>query len=152
IGRRIAEEQPYIAEALVGGHGMARGLRALGPLGTVRTTVVRDERPFHVITEARFARIDRVLERVFREMKIRATASLVPGTDDTTLRVRLDFSRPLDEKDTAISELDDIEHMRFVLTEGCFGAVNGFEVQDGFSARLSSDWLDRAEQAYEAKG
>lgn len=39
-----------------------------------------------------------------------------------------------------------------MLTEGRFGAVGGFDVTDGVSAMLSSDWMDRAEKAYEAKG
>jgi hypothetical protein len=71
----------------------------------------------------------------------------------TTLRVRLDFSRALEEKQTPVSELAEaIEDFRFVLTEGRFGAVSGFDVTDGVSAKLSRDWMDRAEMAYEAKG
>ena len=151
VGRRLEEEQQYIGPATLGGHGAARALAALG--GTVRTTVLRDERPFHVVTDARFSAIDRVLERLFVEMGIRSSASLVHDGEQTVLRVRLDFSRPLEKKQTPASELAEaIEDFRFVLTEGRFGVVSGFDVTDGVSATLSRDWMDRAEKAYEAKG
>jgi hypothetical protein len=152
-GRRVEEEQRYIGAAILGAHGAARALAALGAQGPVRTTVLRDDRPFHVVTDARFAAIDRVLERLFVEMGIRCSASLVHDRAQTTLRVRLDFSRALEEKQTPVSELAEaIEDFRFVLTEGRFGAVSGFDVTDGVSAKLSRDWMDRAEMAYEAKG
>ena len=118
----MAEEQGYIGTALLGTHGTARGLAALDPQGSVRTTVLRDERPFHVVTEARYAGVDRVLDRVFSEAGIRTSASIVRGVDSNTLRVLLDFSHPLEEHDTAVSQLmDDIEHLRIVLTEGDSG-------------------------------
>ena len=153
VGKRIAEEQAYIGAAFLGTHGAARGLAAIGPQGSVRTTVLRDERPFHVVTDANFAAVDRVLARVFTEMAVKTSASLVRGSDENTLRVRLDFSRPLEEHETPVSQLmDNIEHFRVVLTEGRIGHVTGFDVTDGTSATLSAEWLDRAEKAYEAKG
>jgi len=151
-GTRVMEEQGYIGVALLGSHGAARGLAALDPVGSVRTTVVRDQRPFLVLTSARFASVDRVLTRLFAEMQIRSTASLVRGADENSLRVRLDFSRPLEGEETAVSELgDNVEHLRIVLTDGRFGAVSGFDVAEGTSATLSKEWLERAEHAYETK-
>jgi hypothetical protein len=153
VGKRLIEEQGYIGAALLGTHGAARGLGALDPQMPVRTTIVRDERPFMVLTTAQFTSIDRVLTRLFAEMGIRTSASILRGVDENTLRVRLDFSRPLDEHETAVSELgDNIEHLRIVPTEGRFGAVSGFDVTDGISATLSSEWLERAEKASEVKG
>ena len=153
VGKRLIEEQGYIGAALLGTHGVARGLAALDPQMAVRTTIVRDERPFVIVTTARFASIDRVLTRVFTEMGIRTSASVARGVNETTLRVRLDFSQPLDEGETPVSQLaDNIEHLRIVLTEGRFGAVTGFDVTDGMSAALSNEWLERAEKACEAKG
>lgn len=151
-GKRLIEEQGYIGPALLGTHGVARGLAALDPQAPVRTTVVRDERPFLVLTSARFASIDRVLTRVFTEMGIRSSASVVRGEDATTLRVRLDFSQPLDERETPVSQLaDNIEKLRIVMTEGRFGAVTGFDVTDSMSATLSNEWLERVEKASETK-
>ena len=152
IGKRLIEEQGYIGAALLGTQGVARGLAALDPQAPVRTTVVREERPFLVLTSARFASIDRVLTKLFAQMGIRTSASILRVADENTLRVRLDFSRPLDGEETAVSELgDNIEHLRIVLTEGRFGAVSGFDVADGTSATLSAEWLDRADKAAEAK-
>jgi hypothetical protein len=153
IGKRIVEEQTYLGAALRGTHGVARGLAALDPLSPVRTTVVRDERPFLVLTSARFGSVDHVLTRLFAEAGVRSSASLVHGADETTLRVRLDFSRPIDGDETALSQLgDNMERLRIVVSEGRFGAVSGFDVTDETSATLSAEWLERAEKAYDSKG
>ena len=150
---QIAEEQRYIGGVWVRTHGVARGLAVLGPVGVVQTTVVRERRPFHVVTSANFTAVDRVFARLFTEMGISTTASLVYGNGENTLRVRLDFSRQLDERETPVSELgDNIEHLRIVLTEGRFATVSGFDVADGTSATFSAEWLDQVEKAYERKG
>lgn len=150
--RRLAEEQEYIGEAILGAHGTARGLAALGPLGAVRTAVLRSERPFHVVASAEFAATDQVLERVFTEMGIETSASFVRRGDEATLRVRLDFSHPLEEHETAVSKLmDSFERFRLVLTEGRIAETSGLDVTDGTSATLSDEWLERAERASEAK-
>ena len=151
-GKRFMEEQAYIGPALLGTQGVARGLAALDPQMPVRTTVVRDQRPFLVLTSARFSSIDRVLTRLFTEMGVRTSASIQQGIDGNTLRVRMDFSRPLEEHETAVSELgDNLEHLRIVLTEGRFGAASGFDVTDDTSATLSPEWLDRVEKASETR-
>src|SRR4029453_14546850 len=41
VGKRLIEEQAYIGPALLGAHGVARGLAALDPQAPVRTTRVR---------------------------------------------------------------------------------------------------------------
>ena len=51
-GARFTEEQLYIGPALIGAHRAALALQALGPDAPIRTTVVRDERPFHVLTSS----------------------------------------------------------------------------------------------------
>jgi hypothetical protein len=152
LDKRLSEERQYIGPALLGAHGVARGLAALAPQAPVRTTVLRDERPFHVVTDGRFASIDSLISRLFTELGIPASARLARDGSQTTLRVRLDFGRPGKEHHTDVTELADaIETVRFVLTEGRFGAVQGVEVTDGSSARLSRDWLEAAERASEAK-
>ncbi len=152
VDKRVGEEQQFIGAALLGTHGAARGLASLHPLDPVRTTVLRDERPFHVVTAARFSAVDRTIEQFFLEMGVRTSASIVRDGPQTTLRVRLDFSHPPDDRKTEVSELlDDIERLRLVLTEGRFGAGSGFDVADQIVATLSKDWLARAELAHEAK-
>src|SRR5512145_7953 len=87
-GKRAAEEHAYIGPALLGAHRVARGLHALEPASLVRTTVVRDERPFHVISEAKFSRIDAMLERLLVESGLPARVTLSQEDDRTTLRIR----------------------------------------------------------------
>jgi hypothetical protein len=153
IAKRLAEEQSYIGGALLGAHGAARALAALDPQRPVRTIVVRDERPFRVVTTAEFRAVDRVFERLFTELGIDTVASVVRGADGNTLRVRLDFSHQVEEHETPVSQLgDNIEHLRIVLTEGRFGGATGFDVADGTSATLSAEWLNEAEKACERKG
>lgn len=97
--RRANEEQSFIGPALLGAHATARGLQSLEPDSLVRTTVVRDERPFHVVTEARFARADRVLERLFTKSGIKARVTLTQNDGRSTLRMTFDFTRPPEERD-----------------------------------------------------
>ncbi|HTH00485.1 MAG TPA: hypothetical protein VL882_09475 [Vicinamibacterales bacterium] len=151
--KQMEEEQGYIGGVWLQSHGVARGLAALGPVGVVQTTVVRGRRPFHVITSANFTAVDRVFVRLFTEMAISTSASLEQSAAANTLRVRLDFSRQLEEHETPVSQLaDNIEHLRIVLTDGRFGTVSGFDVVDGTTAALSAEWVEQVEKAYERKG
>lgn len=151
--KRIAEEQTFIGAALLGSHGAARGLAALRPEGLVRTTILRDERPFQVVTDARFTAVDRLLERLFTELGIRTSSSLTAVGSLATLRVQLDFSRPLRERKSDAAELvEALDRFRFVLTDGRFDTATGFDLVDGASATLSSDWLERADLASESGG
>ncbi len=151
-GRRATEEQSYIGPALLGSHRVALGLRALEPDTLVGTTVVRGERPFHVITEAKFARIDRVLERLLIESGLPARVTLAHGDDRTRLRIQLDFSRAIVERDTPVSALlEDIEQFVFVISEGTFIAGGGFEVTDRAKAKLSKEAFDAIDAAMTAR-
>jgi hypothetical protein len=151
-GGRTLEEQGYIGSVLIGSHGVARALAALGPQEPVRTTVLREQRPFHVITEAHYPAIDRPLARLFTGLGIKTSATLAHTGYRRTLRVRLDFATPAPQPETGLSELSDaLESVRFVLTEGRFEAAEGFDVADGTSATLSRDWLERADKASEAE-
>ena len=151
-GKRAAEDQSYIGPALLGAHPVARGLQALGPDTLVRTTVVREERPFHVITEAKFARVDTTLERLMVESGVPARVTLSTEAERTTLRIHFDFSRTIVERDTpAAALLEDIEHFVFVLQEGTFVAGGGFEVPDRGRARLAKETFDAIDRAMTAR-
>ena len=151
-GARFAEEQAYIGPALIGAHRIALGLQTIGPDSVIRTTVVRDERPFHVITEARYLRIDRTFERLFKESGVKASVTLERDGDLCRLRMRFDFSREIEERDSpAAALLEDLENFRFVLTEGRFVAGGGFDVPDRTKAVISREWIARMEDALKAK-
>ena len=147
-GKRAAEEQAYIGPALLGGHRVARGLQALEPSSLVRTTVVRDQRPFHVITEASFARVDTVLERLLTENGLPARVTTEREESGARLRIRFDFSRTFVERDTPASALlEDLEHFVFVLPDGTFIEGGGFEIADRARARLSKEAFDAIDKA-----
>lgn len=149
-GKRFGEEQAYIGPALMGAHRVAQGLQAIGPDGLVRTTVIRDERPFHVITDAPYTRIDRALDRLFAEAGIKATVSRETDGDWERLRIRLDFSQEVAERDTPVlSLLEDFENLRFALTSGQFAPGGGLDVQDRRFARISRGWSAQAAKAME---
>ena len=150
-GARFAEEQAYIGPALIGAHTIALGLQAIAPDGPVGTTVVRDERPFHVLTDASYRRVDRAFERLFEQTGLRGSASLEQAEDRGTLRIRFDFSHEGEERDSpAASLLADIDKLRFVLTEGRFVAGGGFDVPDRTTAVISREWIAQMEEAGKA--
>jgi hypothetical protein len=150
-GRRVQEEQAYIGPALIGAHRIAQGLQAIGPDGPVRTTVVRDERPFHVVTDARFVRVDRAFDRLFAACGIKAAVTLSQEAGRSSLHMRFDFTREVEERETpARVLLEDLENFRFVLTEGRFVAGGGFDVQDRTRAVISREWVTNVEAARSA--
>ena len=140
--KRWEEEQAYILPALGGAHPAARGLQTLAPVGVVETTIVREASPFHVITAARFSRIDRALGRLFTACGIDASVTLSNEDDVTRVRMRFDFRKAIETTDTpALALLEDLGDFRFVLTQGRFIAGGGFDVPDRTRAVLSREAL-----------
>ena len=93
------------------------------------------------LTDARFARVDRVIARLFEELGLRGEATLTVSGQETTLSVALDLSSLEDDPDpepespvTALVE--DLERYRFVLTEGRFVSATGFAILDDETAAL----------------
>ncbi len=150
--KRLLEEQAYISGAVSGTHVAAQAFRAMAAEGLVRTTIVREERPYHVVTDAQFSSIDSALTRFFKEAGL--TASVVMKHEDgrTSVRMKLDFSKePKDRGSPVLKLLEDLDDLRFVLTEGKFIAGGGFDVPDRMNARLSRSWMAAAETAMEAR-
>ena len=150
--KRLEAEQSYIGSALVGDHPMAQALRAIGPDGVVRTTIVRDERPFHVITDAHSSRADQALQRLFRTCGLNASVTVSEDGEVTRLTMRFDFTRRLDLRETPACELiDEFQDFRFVLTRGRFVEGGGFDVRDRVGARMSAEAFARLEAAAESR-
>jgi hypothetical protein len=151
-GQRLAEEQAYIGPALTGAHRVALGLQAIAPDSLVRTTIIRDERPFHVVTDARFFRVDRMFERLFKESGVKAAVALAEDDGRHHLRMRFDFSREVEDRNSpAAALLEDFENYRFVLTEGRFVAGGGFDVPNRTRAVLSREWIEAISRAVSDK-
>jgi len=141
--RRDDEEQTFLRAARLGQHAVARALDELGA-ERVDSRIVRDRRPFLVVTEARFDAVDELLETFLRRLGVPAWGKLRVDADGG--RLELTF-RPDDEVGT--DEVDDpvwallepFEGYRFVLTEGRFTEAEGFrlEAQETAAVMLAPD-------------
>jgi hypothetical protein len=141
---RAREEQDFLNQLTAGTHPMLTGLRSLDPSSS-RVRFVRRERPYLVLTEARFDRADRMLQKLFDELRIPGAASLTRTADQTTLSIA--FEVPGQESASAdespIAPLADFdEPYRFVLTAGRFVSAAGFTLDsDGAVAALDEEWM-----------
>lgn len=126
---RIAEEHDYFLAAAAGQHPVAQALRHLGAQ-TVATTWLRRERPYTVMTEARFASLEQLFEAVLRDAHIRGDVSAVRTACGTRLTLKADLSGgPSTDTDSAVDALiGDLDDYRIVLTEGRFVAADGFRI------------------------
>lgn len=151
--KRQLEEQAYISAATTNTHVAAQAFRALAAEGLIRTSIVREERPYHVVTDAQFSSIDSALARFFKEVGLKTSVAMKHEDGRTSVRVKLDFSKEPEDRDSPVLKmLEDLDDLRFVLTEGTFIAGGGFDVPDRTHARLSRIWMAAADAAMEARG
>ena len=126
---RIAEEQDYVLAAGAGQHGVARAFCSLGAQ-SVTTTWLRRERPYSVMTQARFTDVRQLAMAVLRAANAQGDVRLVREGCQTTLDIRVDLESasganadsPLD------ALLSDLDTYRFVLGEGRFLSADGFAI------------------------
>jgi len=128
---RIREEQDYVLAARAGQHGVAQAFRSMGA-ESVTTTWLRRERPYSVMTEARFADVRQLTLALLRDAGAQGDVTLVKDGCRTRFAVRLNLEQSADSKgDSPLDALmDDLETYRFVLTEGRFISADGFEILD----------------------
>jgi hypothetical protein len=150
---RSSEEQQYLSAARAGTHRVGMGLAVLGPDGPVRTLVVRDERPFTVVTEARFGSVASLLERLFFEAGLHVQVRGKGGAEEGSLEVTFDFGVETAERESpAAVLLEDLDDLSFEMTDGRFVESDGFELSSGGRrATISAAWMSRAEAAWNAK-
>ena len=136
---RAREERDYLAAAQLGTHPVAEAFALLGPT-EVQTQVYRDERPFMVVTRARFERLDWVGQRVLDRTGVPGESRFetVPGGVKWTF---VAGPEPSEEEGPAEAEvlgalLEDIDAYRVVLTAGRFVDAVGFTIVDGGSAAV----------------
>jgi hypothetical protein len=153
-GARHTEEEQYLTAVRAGTHRIGQGLAILGPDLAVRTLVVRDERPFTVVTEARFGSVASLLDRLFFECGLQTEVTARGAADQSTLQVVFDFAVEIVERESPASVLlEEFDKLSFEMTDGRFVEADGFELSSGGRrATISADWLARAEAAVNAKG
>ena len=129
---RDAEEAEYLAAALAGTNNVARGLAALEPV-RVQTRVLRRERPFTLMTEARFDSVEALACRIIAAFRLPGDAYITREADAVTLHVHLDFRGVDDETENdspVMALVDEISAYRIVLTDGRFVEAVGFTLND----------------------
>jgi hypothetical protein len=131
LADRILEEHDYFLAASAGKHPMAEAFRRLGAQ-TVTTTWLRRERPYSVMTEARFADLQQLATAILRDAQARGDVTLLREGCQTKFSVRVELDSAADSSgDSPVGELmTDLETYRFVLTEGRFVSADGFEIQE----------------------
>lgn len=129
--KRISEEQNFFLAANAGAHGVAKAMQELGAQ-SVKTTWLRRERPYSVMTEGRFSDIRQLATAILRDAEAQGDVSLERTGCQTRFSVRVDLrSSPESPKDGALGELmTDLKTYRIVLTEGRFISADGFEISD----------------------
>jgi hypothetical protein len=140
LTRRSNEERRWLDQIAMDTHAVAEGLRRLGS-DDVSTRLLRLERPYMALTDARFARVDRMIARLFEELGLRGEATFEADGSGATLSVSLDLSSlndPGSDTESPVTDLlEDLDRYRFTLTDGCFVAATGFDiVEDGSAATL----------------
>ena len=138
------EEQEFLDRLAAGQHPMLTALQSLDPSHS-RARFLRRERPYTVLTEARFERIDRLVQRLLDELKVAGTATLTRIADQTTLSIELEVreGEPESSDESPITPLMTAdEPYRVVLTTGRFVAATGFRIESGDGvAALDDDWM-----------
>ena len=127
---RLREEHDYALAASAGMHPIAKALQRLGGR-SVATTWLRRDRPYSVMTEARFADARELTLAILRDAQAQGDATLLADGCQTTLAIRVNLeSAPEPPDDQAVDGLlTDLDGYRFVLTEGRFVSADGFLIE-----------------------
>ena len=129
---RDSEEAHYIDHAYRGEHPIGRALQALFPTSS-QVRVLRGQRPFTVVTEAHYDRLDHLAVDLLRGLGGTGTAGLRMEGAEMLLELTVDVRATLecdDEGEEVLHPLlADPDDYRIVLTSGRFVDAVGFELQ-----------------------
>jgi hypothetical protein len=134
--KRTAEENNYVASVVAGQHSVAAALTSLGG-HPIATTWLRRERPYTVLTDARFGNIRDLAEAITRGTGLTGDATLAASGRRTTLTVRVSVNdAEVSGRETTTDALiEELERYRIVMTEGRFVFADGFLLdEDGVVA------------------
>jgi hypothetical protein len=149
---RLKEENDYLASVSAGTHDTGRALAALGGISP-DVRLVRATRPFMVVTEARFAAVDHVIEQMLSELHVPGAATLEHTNGMTRLLIHADVTSALENNQGDATPVGGLlagpDRFRLVLTEGRFVDANGFTLSDDGAVavpiEISDDDLARTE-------
>ena len=134
---RWREEQAYLAGVHTSTHPVQDAFRQLSPDAS-SIHLLRPERPYASLVQARFQRADVLIVKLFEELRIPGSAMLRQRGDEMTLAVSIDLSH-LDEHETEFKTpvgalVEDFDRYRIVLTASSFVSAEGFAIVDGGTA------------------
>ncbi|MBI2841220.1 MAG: hypothetical protein HYX75_23120 [Acidobacteria bacterium] len=128
------EEQRWLAQTRNGDHPVAEAFRALGP-SSVTWRIVRDTRPFVVVTEAEFGGIDELGQSFLDQLGMRGQSELATadGGFRWTLTVFPSEDQPESADDSPVTHLlvDAAESYCIIVEEGRFIDAVGFDLSEG---------------------
>lgn len=128
---RRGEEDAYISRAWAAGHPIARALAGLGAR-SLDSRVLRPERPFTVMTEARFRALDELADEFVYQLGV--AGSFDVETEGPLSRFVLslhpDEEEGEEENEEVLALVADLDDYRIVLTRGRFVEATGFEISD----------------------
>lgn len=138
--KRQQEEREFLQSVRTERHPVAEALRSFGPT-RLETTILRDRRPFHVVTEADLGPVTGFAREVLWRLGVPGEAELVTSGDHRSLEITVWPDQAdedaADEDDPLCALFADWDGYRIVLTEGRFVAAQGFEItDDGTVARV----------------
>jgi len=140
---RQREEMEFLQRVATASHDVGLALGQLAP-ADLRSLVVRDMRPYAVLTEARFDTIDRLGGRLLDRLGLKGRSTLVAEGELVRWRLEADIRAEAENRDEALTALaENIGRYRIVLPEGRFVSLVGFRsVDDGHAAVMIEADLD----------
>lgn len=134
---RDREEAEFLAQARASEQPIARGLRKLEPTA-LKTDVVRDTRPFAVVSEARYASIEAAFQRVLDGLALPGRAEIARKDGVVRLTVTIEPANfdpeSAESDDDVVALVGDFENTRIILTRGRFLEATGFKLTDDGAA------------------
>jgi len=137
-GDLATEETEFLVPYRNGEYHVAEALTGLGAV-SVETELLRAERPYWVLTTARFLAVDAMLKRFLDEFDQTAAESWIERIGDErrlVVRYTPDQDEDKDKDDGEAKEHHDLnalldDELRIFLTSGKFVEAHGFEISNG---------------------
>ncbi len=139
--KRWVEERNFLDALEADHHPIAEGFRRLNPQ-TVDTRRLRSDRPYTILSEARFDRVDRLADRLLAEFGVPGRVSLEQRGACSTLTLEIDLSvvdNAPDPETPAVALVEELDAYKIVLTHGRFVAASGFDIIKGGTVAVLKD-------------
>jgi len=129
---RQAEEDAYFTRVRNRNHPVAKGLAELGALN-VRTRILREDRPYSVVTDGRFTSLENLGRQLILAFQLTGMSSVQRDGETMTWTFTIRDPHSPDGQpskvDDDLSELTNgFERLKIVLVQGAFVNAKGFDI------------------------